>query len=135
MCDNMLHSIATVLQLDIAVATTSAEQTVNPTLSLWCAGPAAPAAGAAHAQHDPTGLLTWERGTDGRAAHGLQTVRERLDLVRHGALPLKIIHSDGGSHVRTTISRQRAAAGNAQGLPPAPPTSTREETARPSCGG
>ena len=110
MCDNMLHSIATVLQLDIAVATTSAEQTVNPTLSLWCAGPAA-AASAAHAQRDPTGLLTWERGAGRRAAHCLQTVRRGLDLVRHGALPLRIIHSDGGSHFRTTIPRQRAAAG------------------------
>ena len=135
MCDNMLHSIATVLQLDIAVATTSAEQTVNPTLSLWRAGRAAQTAGAAHAQHDPMGLLAWERGTAGRAAHGLQTVRERLDLVRHGALPLRIIHSDGGRHFRTTITRQRAGAGDAQVLPPAPPTSIRAETAGPSCGG
>ena len=135
MCDNMLHSIATVLQQDIAVVTTSAEQTVNPILSLWRAGPAAPAAGAAHAQHDPTGLLTWERGAGRRAAHGLQTVRERLDLIRHGALPLRIIHSDGGRHFRTTIPRQRAAAGDAQVLTPAPPSSTCVETARPSCGG
>ena len=134
MCDNTLHSIATVLQLDIAVATTSAEQTVNPVLRLGRAEAAAQAAGAAHAQHDPMGLLTWERGTDGRAAHGLQTVRERLDLIRHGALPLRIIHSDGGSHFRTTIPRQRAAAGDAQ-VSPAPPTSIRAETAGPSCGG
>ena len=125
--------VATVLQQDIAVVTTSAEQTVNPVLSLWRAGPAAPAAGAAHAQHDPTGLLTWERGAGQWAAHGLQTVRERLALIRHGALPLRIIHSDGGRHFRTTIPRQRAAAGDAQVFPPAPPPCV--ETARPSCGG
>ena len=36
----------------------------------------------------------------------MQTVRERLDRTQHGALQLLIIHSDGGTHFRTTTPQQ-----------------------------
>ena len=124
LCDNMLHSIATVLGVDIAVATTTPDdgpqdpQRASHILNLWraAADPAQQAPDQQTPHAGPEGTLVWERSADRRQrTNGMQTVRERL--ATPGARPLRIIHSDGGLHFRATAKQQLPDATQMEPLP------------------